>query len=134
MTFRRVRLTDGQEHIVYDDLICKLPLRAEAVRRRYREIYKEACTCRKWVEIVKGLRRQVIPQAAGNRSPSSGYSLFLGRVPLPALPLSVWLGLLFPHHSEQHLRLFLQDLIEAPAEMDVEGQIEEHVSGGADVL
>ena len=85
MTFRRVRLTDGQEHIVYDDLICKLPLRAEAVRRRYREIYKEACTCRKWVEIVKGLRRQVIPQAARNRCPSSGYSLFLGRVPLPGL-------------------------------------------------
>lgn len=55
MTFRRVRLTDGQEHIVYDDLICRLPLRAEAVRRRYREIYKETCTCRKRAEIVKGL-------------------------------------------------------------------------------
>lgn len=83
----------------------------------------------------KGAAKTSNPAGCRKQVPLKRLFIIFGQSPFAgALPLSVWLGLLFPHHSEQHLRLFLQDLIEAPAEVDVEGQIEEHVSGGADVL
>lgn len=85
MVFRSVKILDRHQAVVYDTLVYKLPLRNEAVLRKYTQVYDESAVCQRRMDIIKGLLYAILDDYFSKFE--EGHPIQISQIPAEILDL-----------------------------------------------